>query len=89
MWSTGYAVLGWVPTLPVSAFWDFSVPAVRYGFGALDVAPFVAVYTSLTASNMGLDMVILGLAAPLLLYKKDSNARSRWALIFLFAMGSL
>lgn len=89
LWSTIFGVLGWVPCVPVNAFWDLTRPATRYGFGSLYVVPFVSIYMSLTASNMALDMVILGLAAPLLLYHKESTERSRWALVSLFGFGSM
>lgn len=65
------------------------MPATRYGFASLYVVPFVSIYTSLTASNMVLDIIILALAAPLLLYSQDSNEKSRWALMLLFAFGSM
>ena len=75
--------MGWVPTIPVRAYWNLSIPATRYAFGSLEVDEFVATYTSLTATNMILDMIILAIPAPLLLYNKTSNMKSRWALICL------
>lgn len=91
LWSAMFAVLAWVPCVPIRAYWDYDIPAVRYAFGTFDVDQFIATYTSLTASNMVLDMVILGLAAPLLLYGAEgqTDARSRWALVSLFGIGSL
>lgn len=65
------------------------MPATRYGFASLYVGPFVSIYTSLVASNMVLDLMILALAAPLLLYNQDFDKRSRWTLITLFAFGSM
>ncbi|KAJ4385795.1 hypothetical protein N0V93_010226 [Gnomoniopsis smithogilvyi] len=88
-WSMTYGFLGWVPCIPVHAFWDLTLPATRYGFASLYVVPFVTIYTSLTASNMVLDIIILALAAPLLLRSQESNEKSRWALGFLFAFGSI
>lgn len=89
LWSAVYASLGWVPTVPINAYWDLSITgAARHGFGSFDVDTFVGTYLSLTASNMVLDMIVLGLAAPLLL-GKGSNSRSRWALVTLFGVGSL
>lgn len=38
---------------------------------------------------MILDMIILAIPAPLLLYNKTSNAKSRWALFCLFGIGSM
>lgn len=88
-WCLVYSVLTWVPTVPVSAYWNLSVPASRYAFGSIYADPFVAAYTSLIASNMILDIIVLGLAVPLLLYKKTGNERSRGALICLFTFGSM
>lgn len=38
---------------------------------------------------MILDMIILAIPAPLLLYNKTSSGKSRWALICLFSIGSM
>ncbi|CAN8101887.1 unnamed protein product [Discula destructiva] len=89
LWSLIYAVLAWVPTLPVYAFWNLKMPATRYAFGSLEVEPFVSVYTSLTASNMALDIITLGLAAPLSFYRRDPNSKFRWTLMALFGIGTL
>lgn len=88
-WCIAYGILGWVPTIPIQAYWNLTLPATRYAFGSLEVETFVATYTSLTATNMILDMIILAIPAPLLLYNKTSSAKSRWALICLFSIGSL
>lgn len=88
-WCLGFGFLAWFPCLPVEAYWNLSVPAIaRYGFGSMMVEPFVATYTSLTTTNMILDLIILALAAPLLLYGKQSSSK-RWALISLFCVGSM
>lgn len=87
-WTISFGFLAWVPCIPVPAYWDLSVPAtVRYGFGSLYVEPFVTTYTFLTTTNMVLDLLILGLAAPLLLYGKPKS--KRWALVSLFCIGSM
>lgn len=88
-WSIAYGIMGWVPTIPIRAYWNLTIPATRYAFGSLQVDEFVATYTSLTATNMILDMIILAIPAPLLLYNKTQNRKSRWALIGLFSIGSL
>lgn len=87
IWSLAYSALGWVPCMPVSAYWDLTIPATRWGFGTEYAGQFVTIYTALTASNMALDMVVLGLAAPLLLVSKSDNV-SRWSLLCLFGLGS-
>lgn len=84
--------MAWMPTIPVSAYWDLTVPATRYGFGTLYVDTFVEIYMNLTATNMVLDVVILGLAVPLLLYNNSNSTegkKSRWAVLALFTLGSL
>lgn len=78
-----------MPTIPVQAYWNLALPAARYAFGSLEVEAFVSTYTSLTATNMILDMIILAIPAPLLLYNKTDSTKSRWALICLFSIGSL
>jgi hypothetical protein len=88
-WSIAFGVMGWAPTIPVRAYWNLTIPATRYAFGSLEVEEFVATYTSLTASNMILDMIILAIPAPLLLNNSTQNAKSRWALICLFTIGSV
>lgn len=88
-WCLAFGYLATVPCLPVAAYWDVTIPATRYAFGSLFVEPFVSVYTSMTTSNMILDLIILGLAAPLLLYGKGQENRKRWALVSLFFVGSM
>lgn len=55
LWCLAYSILGWIPCVPVYAYWNLTLPAVRYAYGSLYVGPFVATYTSMTASNMVLD----------------------------------
>ncbi|KAF3766881.1 hypothetical protein M406DRAFT_350304 [Cryphonectria parasitica EP155] len=89
IWSISFSVFGWIPTWPVEAYWNLEMPAFRYGFGSLYLGPFVSIYVSLTATNMVLDVIVLGLAAPLLLVNKKPEAVSRWSLVSLFGLGSL
>lgn len=92
VWSLVFAVMAWVPTVPVYAYWDLDVPATRYGFGSIYVEPFVAVYTGLTSSNMVLDLVILFLAVPLFVSSGNGAKEERYsrrALVSLFTIGSL
>lgn len=87
-WTLAFGFLAWVPCIPVPAYWDLTVPTrARYAFGSLYVEPFVTTYTSLTTTNMILDLAILGLAAPLLLYGQPKS--KRWALVSLFCVGSM
>lgn len=90
-WCLSYGYLGWIPCLPVQAYWDLTVPAVRYGFSSIYVEPFVMTYVGLTTTNMILDLVILGLAAPLLLGRQQEKVQEskRWALVSLFCVGSV
>lgn len=62
LWSLAYSILGWIPTVPVYAYWNLGMPAARYAYGSLYVEPFVLTYTSMTASNMVLDSKCLSLA---------------------------
>lgn len=55
LWGLAYGLLGWIPCVPVSAYWNLTKPAVRFAYGSLYVEPFVVTYTSMTASNMVLD----------------------------------
>lgn len=90
-WILGFGYLACFPCLPVEAYWDITVPALRYGFGSIYVEPFVMTYISLTLTNMVLDLIILGLAAPLLLGRQQEKEQKskRWALVSLFCVGSL
>lgn len=89
IWGLVYAILAWVPSLPVWGFWDYTIPAIRYGFGTHDVGAFVATYTSLSATSLLLDSVILFLALPLFLSHKVEGKSSRWALLSLFTVGCM
>lgn len=63
LWCIAYSILGWIPTVPVYAYWNLTMPATRYAYGSLYVEPFVLTYTSMTASNMVLDSKLLVVAA--------------------------
>lgn len=90
LWSLVYSILAWIPTIPVYAYWDISVPASRYAFGSIYVEPFVAIYTSLTATNVLMDLVIQSLAVPLFLRNSKAESKcSRWSLFCLFSIGSV
>lgn len=90
LWCLAYSILAWMPTIPVQAYWNLEMPATRYAFGALYVEPFVEVYMNLTGTNMVLDMIILGLAVPLLVNNnKTESKKSRWAVCTLFIFGSM
>lgn len=88
IWSFVYAILAWVPTLPVSGYWDFTRPAIRYAFGTQDADVFVATYTSIMATSMLFDLIIMCLAIPLFLSQNAGGESSRWALLALFIVGS-
>lgn len=89
IWGLAYAILAWVPSIPVWGFWEYTRPAIRYGFGTHDVEAFVATYTSFSATSMLLDLVILCLAIPLFLSHEVEGKSSRWALLSLFTVGSM
>lgn len=86
-WCLAFGFLAWVPCIPVVAYWDLTVPAIRYAFGTKYVEVFVTTYTSLTSTNMVLDLIILAFATPLLLYGQPKS--KRWALFALFGVGCM
>lgn len=90
LWGTAYAIMAWMPCIPVEAFWhpfDHD-KGVCYGFGANKPRPFVATFESHTAVNMILDMVVLIIPVPLM-WRERSNLPARLRLMGLLIMGSM
>ncbi|KAJ0107968.1 hypothetical protein J7T55_008104 [Diaporthe amygdali] len=88
LWGLAYSVLGWIPTVPVAAFWQLEMPATRYGYGSLDVKSFVGTYESHAAVNMLLDAVVLAIAVPMF-FKQGMRKNSYWGLLGLFVLGGI
>lgn len=61
LWGVTYGILAWIPTVPVKAYWNLTMPATRFAYGSLYVEPFVAVYSSHAATNMVLDSKCLNI----------------------------
>lgn len=90
LWGIAYAIMAWMPCIPVQAFWHpFDLDAgLCYGFGANRPKPFVATFESHTAVNMILDIIVLLIPVPLMWRERHSLA-ARLRLMGLLSMGSV
>ncbi|KAL0934027.1 uncharacterized protein CTRU02_210826 [Colletotrichum truncatum] len=89
LWGVAYIFLGWVPCLPVRAYWDWTLPVVgRWGFGAQVAEELIRTYESHAMSNMILDCVIFALPLPLY-FNGETHKNSRKSVLGLFLLGSV
>lgn len=86
IWAAVYIILGWVPCMPIRAYWDWSVPAARWAYGSLDPDVFYATYAIHSSVNVALDLVVLAIPVPLYFERNDSF-RSKLGLLALLAVG--
>ncbi|WQF85827.1 hypothetical protein CDEST_10841 [Colletotrichum destructivum] len=86
LWSLTYSFLGWVPCLPVRAYWDWSVPATRWAYGSLTPEIFSATYESHSAINVALDLLVLAIPIPIY-FRTNVPFKSKLGLLALLAIG--
>ncbi|KAK6223000.1 hypothetical protein QIS74_03845 [Colletotrichum tabaci] len=86
LWSLTYSFLGWVPCLPVRAYWDWSVPATRWAYGSLTPEIFSATYESHSAVNVALDLLVLAIPIPIY-FRTNVPFKSKLGLLALLAIG--
>lgn len=92
IWGFAFSFLAWVPSVPVSADWNYGdTAATRYGYSSSHKDVFVATFIIHGACNMAIDIAILVL--PLLSKSMWSSAgrqrQSRIAMLCLFVLGIL
>ncbi|KAF9872313.1 hypothetical protein CkaCkLH20_10140 [Colletotrichum karsti] len=86
LWAAAYTVLGWIPCVPVRAYWDWTVPAARWAYGSLNAPIFYATYASHSSVNVFLDLVVLAIPVPLY-FKRDAPLKSKLGLLALLTVG--
>lgn len=92
IWGFVYSILAWIPSIPISADWDFTnTSATRYGYGSDDKDTFAITFIIHGASNMAIDIAIFSL--PLLSRSMWTTAgrqsQSRIAMLCLYGLGIL
>ncbi|OHW98770.1 integral membrane protein [Colletotrichum incanum] len=86
LWAITYSFLGWIPCVPVKAYWDWSIPASRWAYGSLNPEIFSATYETHSAVNIALDLLVLAIPVPLY-FKPNAPLKSRLGLLALLAIG--
>lgn len=92
VWGLVYSVLAWVPSIPVSADWDFqNTTAHRYGYGSDDKDTFAKTFIIHGACNMAIDIAILVLpiCSRSMWTTAGRQRQSRIAMVSLYALGVL
>lgn len=78
--------------MPVSGFWDLTIPddpsIVRYAYGSHDVTVIASTFYAHAASNMFLDMIIFSIPVPLWI-RSNPEKKTRIALQGLFVLGAM
>ncbi|TEA17190.1 hypothetical protein C8034_v000593 [Colletotrichum sidae] len=86
LWAAAYSVLGWIPCLPVRAYWNWTTPAARWAYGSLNSQIFSITYESHSAVNVVLDLLVLAIPVPLY-FRRDAPLKSKLGLLALLSIG--
>ncbi|KAK2052525.1 hypothetical protein LY76DRAFT_526497 [Colletotrichum caudatum] len=88
LWGAVYALLAWVPCVPIKAYWDWTTPyKARWGFGSQNADDLVWLYGVHATSNMVLDFIIFSIPLPLYL-SNEASKKSRKSVLALFMLGT-
>lgn len=92
VWGFIFSFLAWVPSVPVSAYWNHAdTTATRYAYASTHKNTMVATFVAHAACNMAIDVAILIL--PLLSRSMWATAgrqkQSRVAMLCLYGLGVL
>ncbi|KAI3553261.1 hypothetical protein CABS01_10236 [Colletotrichum abscissum] len=86
LWATAYSFLGWVPCVPVAAYWNWTIPATRWAYGSLNSDIFSGTYESHSSVNFALDVLVLAIPVPLY-FRPQQSLKSKLRLLALLVIG--
>jgi len=87
LWGLIFAIITWVPCIPLTAYWDFSTPDAKcWGFGSRQLSEFMNYFVSQAVTTSLLDFVVFILPAQLY-FRPDTPKKTRFALSGLFGLG--
>ncbi|KXH53988.1 hypothetical protein CSAL01_09871 [Colletotrichum salicis] len=86
LWATAYSFLGWVPCVPVAAYWNWLIPAKRWAYGSLNSDIFSGTYESHSSVNFVLDVLVLAIPVPLY-FRPQQSLKSKLRLLALLVIG--
>ena len=87
LWGLAFSIITWVPCYPVSGFWDFSVPSVRWGYASTSITELLATYETHMSLTVLLDLIIFCIPIPIY-FRQETTANTRKSLLALFVMAS-
>ena len=89
LWGTAFSIVAWFPCSPaISEYWSLKPDVNCWGFGSQDPVEFRATFTTHTALNMVLDLIVLSIPASLYL-QRSSQSKMRWGLLGILFLGVL
>lgn len=87
IWGTVFAIIAWIPCIPLEAFWDSSITGARcWGFGSRRIGEFMRYFVAQAITTALLDFVVFIIPAHLY-FKSDTPMKTRIALLCLFGLG--
>lgn len=84
-WGAAFITIAAVPCVPVSAFWNRGSGSC-YGYGSIDSPALQRTYTSHTATNVVLDLIVLAIPVPLY-FEKSTPWKTRIGIGCLLLLG--
>ncbi|KAK5659624.1 hypothetical protein OQA88_828 [Cercophora sp. LCS_1] len=87
IWGSIFAVITWIPCVPLQGYWDFSVANARcWGLGSHDWDEFMRYFVGQAITTAVLDFVVFTIPAQLY-FKSATQRKTRIALLCLFGLG--
>jgi hypothetical protein len=87
IWGSIFAVIAWVPCVPLEGYWNFSMADARcWGLGSHDWDEFMRYFVGQAITTALLDFVVFAIPAQLC-FKPATRRRTRIALLCLFGLG--
>ncbi|KAI0016643.1 hypothetical protein F4780DRAFT_669889 [Xylariomycetidae sp. FL0641] len=88
LWGLGFAFCALAPCFPLQGFWDWSKPALCYGFGSKTSEGLSGIFLGHTASNVILDLTVLAIPLPLY-FRSAAHWKQRLGIGTLLMLGAL
>ncbi|KAI0602255.1 hypothetical protein F4775DRAFT_581636 [Biscogniauxia sp. FL1348] len=85
LWGIAFCFCAIAPCFPVTGFWNWTAPAVCYGFGSKAPSEIAGTFIAHGITNAILDLIVLSIPVPL--WSKSSDTKQRVAVGTLFCLG--
>ena len=87
LWGVTFALITWIPCVPVAAYWDSAIKDARcWGLGSHDVDEYLRFFVSQAISTTILDFIIFVIPARIY-FQSNVSRKTRVYMALLFGLG--